>query len=135
MVNNNQQGGDKKPLTEIITIVQTKVEEITIKAVRTETDLIALIIKAAVIKAEKVMPVELSDEQIKNQIKETLEKLQPIKEVNLKVLNIEKKKRTYRREQDELQQELEAEADRTLRVTEFITVSELASLMDVSTQK
>ena len=37
------------------------------------------------------MPVELSDEQIKNQIKETLENL-PIKEVNLKVLNIEKKK-------------------------------------------
>ena len=36
------------------------------------------------------MPVELSDEQIKNQIKETLENL-PIKEVNLKVLNIEKK--------------------------------------------
>ena len=66
--------------------------------------------------------------KLKNQIKETLEN-SPIKE-NLKVLNIEKKKRTFRREQDELQQELE-EADRTLRVTEFITVSELASLMDV----
>ena len=51
--NNNQQGGDKKPLTEIITIVRTKVVETTTKVVQTETDLIALIIKAAVIKAEK----------------------------------------------------------------------------------
>lgn len=79
---------------------------------------------------EKVMPVELSDEQIKNQIKETLEKLTN-KGGKSKGSKYRKEKRTYRREQDELQQELEA-ADRTLRVTEFITVSELASLMDVS---
>jgi intein/homing endonuclease len=43
----------KNLLTEIITIVRTKVVETTTKVVRTETDLIALIIKAAVIKAEK----------------------------------------------------------------------------------
>ena len=79
---------------------------------------------------EKVMPVELSDEQIKNQIKETLEKLTN-KGGKSKGSKYRKEKRTYRREQDELQQELDA-ADRTLRVTEFITVSELASLMDVS---
>lgn len=79
---------------------------------------------------EKVMPVELSDEQIKNQIKETLEKLTN-KGGKSKGSKYRKEKRTYRRELDELQQELEA-ADRTLRVTEFITVSELASLMDVS---
>ncbi|MFN3271041.1 MAG: translation initiation factor IF-2 [Cloacibacterium caeni] len=79
---------------------------------------------------EKVMPVELSDEQIKNQIKETLEKLTN-KGGKSKASKYRKEKRTYRRELDELQQELEA-ADRTLRVTEFITVSELASLMDVS---
>lgn len=79
---------------------------------------------------EKVMPVELTDEQIKNQIKETLEKLTN-KGGKSKGSKYRKEKRTFRREQDELQQELEA-ADRTLRVTEFITVSELASLMDVS---
>lgn len=79
---------------------------------------------------EKVMPVELTDEQIKNQIKETLEKLTN-KGGKSKGAKYRKEKRTFRREQDELQQELEA-ADRTLRVTEFITVSELASLMDVS---
>jgi hypothetical protein len=43
----------KNLLTEIITIVRTKVEETTTKVVRTETDLIALIIKEEVIKAEK----------------------------------------------------------------------------------
>ena len=79
---------------------------------------------------DKVMPVELTDEQIKNQIKETLEKLTN-KGGKSKGSKYRKEKRTYRREQDELQQELEA-ADRTLKVTEFITVSELASLMDVS---
>jgi hypothetical protein len=44
----------KNLLTEIITIVQTKEVETTTKAERTETDLIALIIKEEVlIKAEK----------------------------------------------------------------------------------
>ncbi|OPG99425.1 hypothetical protein B2I21_05170, partial [Chryseobacterium mucoviscidosis] len=42
-----------------------------------------------------------------------------------------KDKRNFRREQDERQQEIDA-ADRTLKVTEFITVGELASLMNVS---
>jgi translation initiation factor IF-2 len=79
---------------------------------------------------ERVMPVELSDEDIKNQIKETLEKLTN-KGGKSKGSKYRKEKRTFRREQDELQQELEA-ADRTLKVTEFITVSELASLMDVT---
>lgn len=78
----------------------------------------------------RVMPVELSDEDIKNQIKETLEKLTN-KGGKSKGSKYRKEKRTFRREQDELQQELDA-ADRTLKVTEFITVSELASLMDVS---
>ena len=79
---------------------------------------------------ERVMPVELSDEDIKNQIKETLEKLTN-KGGKSKGSKYRKEKRTFRREQDELQQELEA-ADRTLKVTEFITVSELAALMNVS---
>lgn len=76
------------------------------------------------------MPVELTDEQVKNQIKETLEKLTN-KGGKSKGSKYRKEKRTFRREQDELQQELDAQ-DRTLRVTEFITVSELASLMNVS---
>ncbi|MBL3546891.1 translation initiation factor IF-2 [Chryseobacterium sp. KMC2] len=79
---------------------------------------------------QRVMPVELTDEQVKNQIKETLEKLTN-KGGKSKSAKHRKDKRTYRREQDERQQELEAQ-DRTLKVTEFITVGELASLMNVS---
>lgn len=79
---------------------------------------------------QRVMPVELTDEQVKNQIKETLEKLTN-KGGKSKSAKHRKDKRVFRREQDERQQELEAQ-DRTLKVTEFITVGELASLMNVS---
>ena len=81
-------------------------------------------------RGERVMPVELTDEQVKNQIKETLEKLTN-KGGKSKASKYRKEKRTFRREQDELQQERDAQ-DTTLKVTEFITVGELASLMDVS---
>ncbi len=80
--------------------------------------------------ADRVMPVELTDEQVKNQIRETLEKLTN-KGGKSKGSKYRKEKRTYRREQDELQEQIDA-ADRTLKVTEFITVGELASLMNVS---
>ena len=81
-------------------------------------------------KKEKVMPVELTDEQVKNQIKETLEKLTN-KGGKSKSSKHRREKRSFRREQDELQQELAAQ-DRTLKVTEYITVNELAALMDVA---
>ncbi len=76
------------------------------------------------------MPVELTDEQVKNQIKETLEKLTN-KGGKSKGSKYRREKRSYRREQEELQHDLDAQ-DRTLRVTEYITVGELASLMNVN---
>ncbi|WP_262150690.1 translation initiation factor IF-2 [Chryseobacterium foetidum] len=79
---------------------------------------------------QRTMPVELTDEQVKNQIKETLEKLTN-KGGKSKSAKHRKDKRSYRREQDNLQQEADAR-DTSLKVTEFITVGELASLMDVS---
>ena len=79
---------------------------------------------------QRTMPVELTDEQVKNQIKETLEKLTN-KGGKSKSAKHRKDKRSYRREQDERQQEIDAQ-DRSLKVTEFITVGELASLMNVS---
>ena len=81
-------------------------------------------------RGEKVMPVELSDEDVKNQIRETLEKLTN-KGGKSKGAKHRREKRSFRREQDELQQEMDAQ-DRTLKVTEYITVGELASLMDVN---
>ena len=77
-----------------------------------------------------VMPVELSEEDVKNQIRETLEKLTN-KGGKSKGSKYRKEKRSFRKEQDEIQQEIDA-ADKTLKVTEFITVGELASLMNVS---
>lgn len=79
---------------------------------------------------ERPAPVELTDEQVKNQIKETLEKLTN-KGGKSKSSKHRRDKRSFRREQDERAMEMEAQ-DRTLKVTEFITVGELASLMDVS---
>lgn len=76
------------------------------------------------------MPVELTEEQVKNQIKETLEKLTN-KKGKSKGSKYRKEKRTYRREQDDLQNEADAR-DKTLKVTEFISVGELSSLMEVS---
>ena len=76
------------------------------------------------------MPVELTEEQVKNQIKETLEKLTN-KKGKSKGSKYRKEKRTYRREQDDLQNEADAR-DTTLKVTEFISVGELASLMEVT---
>ena len=76
------------------------------------------------------MPVELTEEQVKNQIKETLEKLTN-KKGKSKGSKYRKEKRVYRREQDDLQNEADAR-DTTLKVTEFISVGELASLMEVS---
>lgn len=80
--------------------------------------------------AQRAMPVELTDEQVKNQIRETLEKLTN-KGGKSKGSKHRREKRSFRREQDELQQEIDAQ-DRTLKVTEFITVGELASLMNVN---
>ena len=79
---------------------------------------------------DRVMPVELTDEQVKNQIKETLEKLTN-KGGKSKTSKHRRDKRSHRREQDEMQMERDAQ-DTTLKVTEFITVGELASLMNVN---
>lgn len=80
--------------------------------------------------AGRAMPVELTEEQVKSQIKETLEKLTN-KGGKSKGAKHRRDKRSYRREQDAELQEREAK-DTTLKVTEFITVSELGSLMNVT---
>ena len=71
---------------------------------------------------QRTMPVELTDEQVKNLTN---------KGGKSKSAKHRKDKRSYRREQDNLQQEADAR-DTSLKVTEFITVGELASLMNVS---
>ncbi len=79
-------------------------------------------------------PVELSEEDVARQVKETLARL-----TNKKAQSQNKKGAKYRREKrDAIQQqmkELNAEKkaeSKILKLTEFVTVSELASMMNVS---
>ena len=79
--------------------------------------------------ANKVEPTE---EDVQKQVRETLEKLQG-KSKKGKGAKYRRSKRDQHREQTEKdleQQELES---KTLKVTEFVTASEVATMMDVST--
>ena len=73
---------------------------------------------------------ELSDEEIQKQIKETLEKLTSGKKN--KGAKIRRDKRAERREKEELADMQAAEDSKVLQVTEFVTVTELANMMEVS---
>ena len=73
---------------------------------------------------------ELSDEEIQKQIKETLEKLTSGKKN--KGAKIRRDKRAERREKEELADMQAAEESKVLKVTEFVTVTELANMMEVS---
>lgn len=75
---------------------------------------------------------ELTEEEVQKQIKETLEKLtnKGNKKTN-KGAKHRREKRKFRREQEEQELQQQAE-DKVLNVTEFVSVNEIASLMDVS---
>lgn len=80
---------------------------------------------------EKVEPTE---EEVQKQVRETLEKLQG-KTSKSKGAKYRREKRDFHKqktEQELAQQEAES---KTLRVTEFVTVSEVATLMDVPVTK
>jgi translation initiation factor IF-2 len=77
-----------------------------------------------------VQKQELTDEQIQKQIKETLEKLTSGKKN--KGAKIRRDKRAERREKEELRDMQAAEESKVLKVTEFVTVTELANMMEVS---
>ena len=79
-----------------------------------------------------VNKVEPTEEDVQKQVRETLEKLQG-KSKKGKGAKYRRSKRDQHREQTEKdleQQELES---KTLKVTEFVTASEVATMMDVST--
>lgn len=72
---------------------------------------------------------ELTEEEVQKQIKETLEKLTGSKKS--KSSKLRREKRQERREQAELEEMRQEEQDKTIQVTEFVTASELANMMDV----
>ena len=76
-------------------------------------------------------PLEVDDEAVARQVKETLARLTS-KSQNKKGAKYRKEKREA--VQEKLQQEANAERKeaKTLKLTEFVTVSELATMMDIS---
>ncbi len=83
-------------------------------------------------KSKRVTKEEPTEEEIQKQIKETLEKLQgkSSKGKGGAKYRKEKRKQHKQKSQDELDQ-IEKES-KTLKVTEFVTVNEVASMMEVS---
>jgi len=73
---------------------------------------------------------EISDEEIQKQIKETLERLQGGKKS--KRSKIKREVRQKRRQKELAELEKEAQESKILKVTEFITVADLANMMDTN---
>jgi translation initiation factor IF-2 len=81
-----------------------------------------------------VAKVEPTEEEVKNQIRETLEKLQG-KGGKSKAAKYRRDKRdTHRQKSDDEQRALD-EGSKTIKVTEFVTVGEVAIMMDVPITK
>jgi translation initiation factor IF-2 len=78
----------------------------------------------------KVVKEEPTEEDVKKQIRETLEKLQG-KSNKGKGAKYRRDKRDQHREQTEINQEIAAAESKTIKVTEFVTVSEIATMMEV----
>ncbi len=81
-----------------------------------------------------VAKVEPTEEEVKNQIRETLEKLQG-KGSKSKAAKYRRDKRDTHRQKTEDEQRSLEEGSKILKVTEFVTVGELAAMMDVPITK
>jgi translation initiation factor IF-2 len=79
----------------------------------------------------KVVKEEPTEEDVKKQIRETLEKLQG-KSNKGKGAKYRKDKRDQHREQSEIDQQIEAAESKILKVTEFVTANEVATMMEVA---
>ncbi len=77
-----------------------------------------------------IVKEEPSEEDVKKQVRETLEKLQG-KSSKGKGAKYRRDKRDQHREQSEIDQQIEAAESKILKVTEFVTASEVATMMDV----
>ena len=82
-------------------------------------------------KRPAVVKEEPSEAEVQKQIRETLEKLQG-KSSKGKGAKYRKEKRDQHREQTEIDQKIEAAESKILKVTEFVTANEVATMMDVS---
>lgn len=81
-----------------------------------------------------IVKVEPTEEEVKNQIKETLERLQG-KGNKSKAAKYRRDKRDSHRERNEAELQAQEEGSKVLKVTEFVTVGEIATMMDVPITK
>ncbi|WP_053970484.1 translation initiation factor IF-2 [Mangrovimonas sp. ST2L15] len=81
-----------------------------------------------------ILKEEPSEEEVSKQIRETLEKLQG-KSSKGKGAKYRREKREQHREQTEKELRAEAAESKKLKVTEFVTASEVATMMDVPVTK
>ena len=78
----------------------------------------------------QIVKEEPTEADVQKQVRETLEKLQG-KSKKGKGAKYRKDKRDQHRQQTEIDQELEAFESKVLKVTEFVTVSEIATMMNI----
>ncbi len=77
-----------------------------------------------------IVKEEPSEAEVQKQVRETLEKLQG-KSKKGKGAKYRRDKRDQHRQQTEIDQELQAAESKVLKVTEFVTVSEIATMMSI----
>lgn len=77
-----------------------------------------------------IVKEEPSEAEVQKQVRETLEKLQG-KSKKGKGAKYRRDKRDQHRQQTEIDQELQAAESKVLKVTEFVTVSEIATMMNI----
>jgi translation initiation factor IF-2 len=78
-----------------------------------------------------VQRVEPTEEEIKKQVRETLEKLQGKGKKNKKGAKHRREKRDLHKQKLDKELEQQSAEEKILKVTEFVTVSEVATMMDV----
>ncbi len=74
---------------------------------------------------------EPSEEDVKKQVRETLEKLQGKSNKSGRGAKNRRDKRDKHREKTQIDQQIEAAESKIIKVTEFVTASEMATMMDV----
>lgn len=85
-------------------------------------------------RADNAQKVELTDEEIKKQVRETYERLQG-KSGKSKASKYRREKKDIRRQRDEQERRQEERESTILKITEFVTVSDLSVMMDVPVNK
>lgn len=80
---------------------------------------------------KKPIRVEIDDEEVQKQIKETIARLQAGKGKNAGAKYRKEKRESIRHHQEEMMEQ-EAAQSRVLKLTEFVTANELATMMNIS---